>query len=61
MMSLMQGQTPRKAVRHGTAAAAMVVTRVGCAPAMPTRSELEEFLKSAVQRQVEAAHAHSTL
>jgi 5-dehydro-2-deoxygluconokinase len=31
-------------VRRGTAAAAIVVTRVGCAPAMPTAKELDEFL-----------------
>lgn len=31
-------------VRRGTAAAAIVVTRVGCAPATPTAQELEDFL-----------------
>jgi 5-dehydro-2-deoxygluconokinase len=61
MMSLVRGHAPRIAVRNGTAAAAIVVTRVGCAPAMPTRAELEDFLKSAVQRQIESAHAHSAL
>ena len=30
--------------RRGNAAGAIVVTRHGCTPAMPTRSELEEFL-----------------
>ncbi len=31
-------------VLRGSAAAAMVVARVGCAPAMPTPAELDEFL-----------------
>ena len=34
------------AVLRGSAAAAMVVARVGCAPAMPTRAELDAFLAS---------------
>jgi 5-dehydro-2-deoxygluconokinase len=34
----------RGAVLRGSAAAAIVVGRVGCAPAMPTPSELNEFL-----------------
>ena len=33
------------AVRRGTAAAAIVVTRVGCAPASPTPSELDDFIR----------------
>jgi 5-dehydro-2-deoxygluconokinase len=61
IMSMTRGHTPRNAVRNGTAAAGIVVTRVGCAPAMPTRDELDDFLKRAVQRQIELAHAHSTL
>jgi 5-dehydro-2-deoxygluconokinase len=34
----------RDSVLRGSAAAAMVVARVGCAPAMPTRDELDAFL-----------------
>ena len=34
----------KTAVLRGSAAAAIVVGRVGCAPAMPTTAELEEFL-----------------
>lgn len=34
----------RPAVLRGSAAAAMVVARVGCAPAMPDRTELDAFL-----------------
>ena len=33
------------AVRRGTAAAAIVVTRVGCAPACPTSQELDDFIQ----------------
>lgn len=32
-------------VRRGTAAAAIVVTRVGCAPASPTLAELDDFIR----------------
>ncbi len=32
------------AVRRGSAAAAIVVSRVGCAPAMPTTQELDDFM-----------------
>ena len=41
------------AVRQGAAAAAIVVTRVGCAPAMPTQAEIDTFMK--------AHHAHSAV
>lgn len=33
------------AVRRGTAAAAIVVTRVGCAPACPSPQELDDFIR----------------
>jgi 5-dehydro-2-deoxygluconokinase len=36
----------RDAVLQGSAAAAIVVSRVGCAPAMPTRAELDSFLRA---------------
>jgi 5-dehydro-2-deoxygluconokinase len=42
---LASGAPLRDCVRRGTAAAAIVVTRVGCAPAMPTEDELQYFLK----------------
>ncbi|MEP3279124.1 MAG: 5-dehydro-2-deoxygluconokinase [Stappiaceae bacterium] len=38
------GRSLKESVRRGTAAAAMVVTGIGCAPAMPTPQELEDFL-----------------
>ncbi|MEM8851453.1 MAG: 5-dehydro-2-deoxygluconokinase [Pseudomonadota bacterium] len=41
---LADGLTIEDAVLQGSAAAAMVVARVGCAPAMPTRAELDDFL-----------------
>ena len=42
---LAEGRPVREAVLRGSAAAAMVVARVGCAPAMPTRDELDTFLR----------------
>lgn len=41
---LAEGLPVRSAVLRGSAAAAMVVARVGCAPAMPDRAELDAFL-----------------
>ena len=42
--SLARGSALEQAVLHGSAAAAIVVSRVGCAPAMPTREELDRFI-----------------
>ena len=42
--ALSEGRPLQDAVLRGSAAAAIVVARVGCAPAMPTRLELDEFL-----------------
>lgn len=44
VMGLSRGLSPEQAVRQGSAAAAMVVARVGCAPAMPDTDELQAFL-----------------
>ena len=41
---LAAGLDLRVCVRRGSAAAAIVVTRVGCAPAMPESSELDAFM-----------------
>lgn len=41
---LADGLSVSEAVLQGSANAAMVVARVGCAPAMPTRAELDAFL-----------------
>jgi 5-dehydro-2-deoxygluconokinase len=42
--ALAAGEPVKAAVLRGSAAAAMVVARVACAPAMPTTSELDAFL-----------------
>jgi 5-dehydro-2-deoxygluconokinase len=42
--SLACGATMTEAVLRGSAAAAIVVSRVGCAPAMPTTPELDRFI-----------------
>jgi 5-dehydro-2-deoxygluconokinase len=41
---LCDGLSVQDAVLRGSAAAAMVVARVGCAPAMPTTAEVDAFL-----------------
>ena len=41
--ALANGFSTKEAVLQGSAAAAIVVTRVGCAPAMPTQQEVEQF------------------
>jgi 5-dehydro-2-deoxygluconokinase len=55
---LADGLALRDAVLQGSAAAAIVVSRVGCAPAMPTRAELDAFLHANADRK--DAHAYST-
>ena len=44
--SLASGHDLKTAVLRGSACASIVVSRVGCAPAMPTTTELDEFLAS---------------
>jgi 5-dehydro-2-deoxygluconokinase len=46
LAGLAEGQPVKDAVLRGSAAAAMVVARVGCAPAMPDRAELDAFLSA---------------
>lgn len=53
--SLASGHNLQDCVLRGSASAAIVVSKVGCAPAMPTTRELDEFLNnhsgpSAVER-----------
>ncbi len=50
--SLRSGLELETCVRRGSAAAAIVVTRVGCALAMPTQDELSNFM---------VTHAHSSI
>lgn len=47
LAALAQDRPLAEAVTRGSAAAAMVVARVGCAPAMPTQDELDQFLAGA--------------
>ncbi|MFO6464690.1 5-dehydro-2-deoxygluconokinase [Jannaschia sp. KMU-145] len=44
LAALAAGRDLRDAVLRGSASAAMVVARVGCAPAMPTTDDLEAFM-----------------
>ncbi len=44
--SLANGHSLKDAVLRGSASASIVVTKVGCAPAMPTALELDEFLQA---------------
>lgn len=44
LAGLAAGLPLRRAVLQGSAAAAIVVSRVGCAPASPTQAELDAFL-----------------
>ena len=50
LAALSDGQPIAQAVRQGSAAAAIVVSRVGCAPAMPTPDELTDFMARAIMR-----------
>ncbi|MFZ5962792.1 5-dehydro-2-deoxygluconokinase [Thalassococcus sp. BH17M4-6] len=50
LSSLAEGRDLAEAVQRGSAAAAMVVARVGCAPAMPTPDELADFMAQASMR-----------
>jgi 5-dehydro-2-deoxygluconokinase len=52
LVALASGAPLQQAVLRGSAAAAIVVTRVGCAPAMPTPAELDAFI---------AAHPGATI
>lgn len=45
LAALARGERLETAVRQGSAVAAMVVSGIGCAPAMPRRAELQEFMK----------------
>jgi 5-dehydro-2-deoxygluconokinase len=47
LTSLASGLDLETAVKRGSAAAAITVTRAGCAPALPTASELHDFIASA--------------
>jgi len=42
---LINNKNIEESIIYGTASAAIVVTKVGCAPAMPLKNEIEEFMK----------------
>jgi len=44
-LALAEGKSPVEAARWGNAAGAIAVTRSGAQPSLPTRQELEQFLK----------------
>lgn len=44
--SLANGYSIKQSVLRGSACASIVVSKVGCAPAMPTAEELDNFLKN---------------
>jgi ribokinase len=45
-VALTEGATTLDAARWGNAAGALAVTRAGAQPSLPTRQELETFLKN---------------
>ncbi|MEM6761961.1 MAG: 5-dehydro-2-deoxygluconokinase [Pseudomonadota bacterium] len=47
LAGLAEGRGLPEAVERGSAAAALVVSRIGCAPAMPTREDLDAFIAKA--------------
>jgi ribokinase len=47
-VALAAGMAPEQALRWGNAAGALAVTRVGAQPSLPTRQEVDEFLKNQV-------------
>ena len=43
---ILNNKSIEESVEYGSASAAIVVTKVGCAPAMPLQNEIEDFMKS---------------
>ena len=44
--SLLNKKSIEESLEYGSASAAIVVTKVGCAPAMPLQNEIEDFMKT---------------
>ena len=44
--SLLKNKSIEESIVNGSASAAIVVTKIGCAPAMPLQNEIDEFMKS---------------
>ena len=57
LAGLAQARPLDECIRRGSAAAAIVVARVGCAPAMPTIAELDAFLADPAHRESSPGHA----
>ena len=61
---LASGYSLEESVLRGNASAAMVVSRVGCAPAMPDRTEVDRFLSAHprpnIRRRKNESHAHTS-
>jgi len=43
--ALLKNKSVEESIEYGSASAAIVVTKVGCAPAMPLQNEIEDFMK----------------
>ena len=43
--ALLNNKSVEESIECGSASAAIVVTKVGCAPAMPSQNEIEVFMK----------------
>ncbi len=61
--ALANGRDLKDSLRRGSAAAAIVVSKVGCAPAMPGPEELDEFIQthSSTSEAKKADHAHTSV
>ncbi|MCB2137279.1 MAG: 5-dehydro-2-deoxygluconokinase [Rhodobacteraceae bacterium] len=62
LAALAKGSNLQTAVLRGSAAAAIVVSRIGCAPASPTNAEIDALMRHAPQPAIDrGSDAHSTL
>jgi 5-dehydro-2-deoxygluconokinase len=59
LAGLVAGDNVSDAVRRGAATAAIVVTHVGCAPAMPDATEVQTFMMTAGAQDRNDAHSSS--
>ena len=61
--AMANGRDLKDSLRRGSAAAAIVVSKVGCAPAMPGPEELDEFIQnySSNSKAKKADHAHTSV
>ncbi len=61
--ALAAGKGLEQSLQKGSAAAAIVVSKVGCAPAMPDIDQLQNFIDThpGIKQEKEADHAHTAL